>query len=153
MRQPRKMQGAFQRDMTAWGDIITLDHMVDSGDGSFASSVTGDSVALVVKDVWSGLLHCFPCRSKSADDTYGSLLHFIGRRTVTQAYADNSPEIKFGMQGSSNSTRKFLARCTSNQQHRREDQSGCAGYDSYGFSPCGYPSVLLAVRGADSLLQ
>ena len=76
------------------GDIITLDHMIDSGDGSFASSVTGDTVALVIKDLWSGLFNCIPCRSKSADNTYQGLLRFTGRRTVGQAYADNSPEIK-----------------------------------------------------------
>ena len=94
MKQPRKFQGAFQRELTAWGDIITLDHMIDSGDGSFASSVTGDTVALVVKGLWSGLFTCVPYRSKNADNTYQGLLRFIGRRTVCQAYADNSPERK-----------------------------------------------------------
>lgn len=68
--------------------------MIDSGDGTFASSVTGDCVALVMKDIWSGLLERHPCRTKSADDTYIGLSHFIGWRAVGQAYADNSPEIR-----------------------------------------------------------
>ena len=93
MKQPRSFKGAFDREVKEWGYILTMDHLV-SIDKELTVGVTGDIDALVVKDIYSSLKHCYPSATKDADTTALNIRHFIGRRTIAMVYSDGSGELK-----------------------------------------------------------
>ena len=55
LKQPRKFVGAFQRELKSWGDIVTFDHLSAPEDNELAMGVGGETNALVIKDLYSGL--------------------------------------------------------------------------------------------------
>ena len=56
-------------------------------------SITEDRDALTIKDIWSGLKHCYPAKDKTHQETIRHMKHFIGDRPVRRVYSDNSGEI------------------------------------------------------------
>ena len=55
--------------------------------------VTGDRDAFMVKDIYSGLKHLYPTKTKNAEDTQVALQNFIGMRGAKMLYSDRSGEI------------------------------------------------------------
>ena len=90
MRSPRKFRGAFRNEAAYWGHHVTADHvslcLADS-------SITSDTYAFVITDVWSGLAHCYPVVDKSAAETTMKIREFCGDRRIFRFYSDNSGEI------------------------------------------------------------
>ena len=55
--------------------------------------ITGGRDAFMVKDLYSGLKHLYPTKSKHAEDTQLALQNFIGARGSKMLYSDRSGEI------------------------------------------------------------
>ena len=92
LKQPRKFAGAFDRELKAWGDILTFDHMSAPEKNELAMGITGDTNAFVVKDLFSGLTGIYPAPWKDGYTVEVALRHFIGRRRIGQVYCDNAFE-------------------------------------------------------------
>ena len=91
MRNARKLKGSFVSTATAWGEHLTADHITSLNDNMLG--VTGDRDAFVVKDVFTGLKHLYPTKSKHAVDTEQSLQQFIGNRSAKMLYCDRAGAI------------------------------------------------------------
>ena len=76
MRNKRKLHGSFKGLADAWGDHLTADHITSQKDAMLG--ITGDRDAFMVKDLYSGLKHLYPTKSKNAEDTQLALQNFIG---------------------------------------------------------------------------
>ena len=61
--------------------------------------VSGDRGVYAIKDMWSGLKHLYPVKTKSAEDTLEAARMFVGIRDVGIMYSDNSQEIKLSNKG------------------------------------------------------
>ena len=90
--QARKKGGSSTIVSKAFGDHITVDHIItrDLRDHGFQD----ERVALVVKDVFTKFRYVYPSPTKSSDQCYEDLLHFLGQEdTVGVFYSDNAPEL------------------------------------------------------------
>ena len=56
--------------------------------------LTDDQDALTIKDVYSGLRHCYPWPSKNKGDAYDAMQNFTEGRVVSQWYSDRSGELE-----------------------------------------------------------
>ena len=94
--QARKRGGSSRIQSKAFGDHITIDHVVtrDLRDHGLES----EKVALVVEDVFSKLRYVYPSPAKEADQCHEDLQHFlqVGDK-VGVVYSDNAPELKDGV--------------------------------------------------------
>jgi hypothetical protein len=91
-KEKSRIRGSFKRELSAWGDVITADHL-DSKRASMMG-LSGEKEALVIKDVWSKLKHIVPVATKNAEDTEMAIREFVGDRPVKLFYSDASGEIK-----------------------------------------------------------
>ena len=91
--QARKRGGSSTIKSESYGDHITIDHVItrdlkDQGIGD-------ERVALVVKDVFSSFRYIYPSATKSSDQCYEDLQHYLGAEdTVGTVYSDNAPELR-----------------------------------------------------------
>jgi hypothetical protein len=90
MKEKYSRRGAFRRQLTKWGELITFDHMY-SGSHK-AIGMKGEKEALVIKDVFTGMLHVYPVMSRWSGWVISSLQEFTGTRKVHMIYSDNAPE-------------------------------------------------------------
>ena len=77
-RQRRRSLGenrAVRNNAKDFGDVITMDH-IDS-DGELGVSLSGNSVALVVRGIAAGWLDGYPAGSKRAEDVVSALQNFV----------------------------------------------------------------------------
>ena len=77
-RQCRRSLGenrAVRHNAKNFGDVITMDHIDSTGD--LGISLSGNSVALVVRDIATGWLDGYPAGSKSAQDVVSALQNFV----------------------------------------------------------------------------
>ena len=88
MRKGKLFVGSYGRKLDKWGQCITCDHIVSKKDKML--SITEDRDALTIKDIWSGLKHCYPAKDKTHQETLRHMKHFIGDRPVRRVYSDNS---------------------------------------------------------------
>ena len=84
-------RGRMRRKPKFRGQHLTADHITSIKDNLLGA--TGDRNALVIKDIYSGLKHVYPARTKDADETTTAIRHFIGDRGARRLYSDNSGEI------------------------------------------------------------
>ena len=91
MRKKPRFKGSFQNTATFWGQHLTADHITSVKDSMLG--VTGDKNAFVIKDLYSGLKHLYPTKTKDAEETEASIRHFAGDRGIRKLYSDNSGEI------------------------------------------------------------
>ena len=74
-----------------FGEIVTADHIVL---GETDMGGAGERAALVVRDLATGWISCYPLPNKSADSARNALDLFEGPRRVVQLfYSDNAPEL------------------------------------------------------------
>ena len=93
-RQCRRVKDPEDHSIKAvsFGDLITADHVVTIDPE--ASSVDGDSYAVVMLDVATGWLGCYPTASKSGEDATRALQDFVGSGDkVGSFYSDNAEEL------------------------------------------------------------
>ena len=88
--KPRQA-GAFQRELKGWGSLVTGDHLV--GTKEQMQGLTDDQDALTIKDVYSGLKHCYTLPLKTKEDAYDAMQNFTEGRMVSQWYSDRSGEL------------------------------------------------------------
>jgi len=101
----------------AFGDLITGDHIVTID--KMDRSIDGKRDAVVIYDVATLYLDCFPTGSRSAEETLQALNHFIGpKEKVTMFYSDAAREL--------NSAAKTLGICNSQSTPGRPESNGLA---------------------------
>ena len=76
-----------------FGDVITTDHL--SSDGEVGESLSGNTTALIVRDVATGWLEAYPAGSKCAEEGVASLQHFVSHaERVGHIASDDAHEYK-----------------------------------------------------------
>ena len=88
MRNKRKLHGSFRGLSEVWGDSLK-DSML---------GVSGDRDAFMVNDLYSGLKHLYPTKTKNAEDTQVALQNFIGKRGGEDAVLGSFRRNQCGMQ-------------------------------------------------------
>ena len=66
---------AERRNAKNFGDVITMGHIDSTGD--LGISLSGNSAALVVRDIATGWLDGYPAGSKSTEDVVSALQNFV----------------------------------------------------------------------------
>ena len=87
--QARKTGGSSTIYSKAFADHITVDHIItaDAKDYGFQE----ETVAHVVKDVYSKFRYVYPSKTKSCEQCYEDMLHFLGvDDEVKVIYSDNA---------------------------------------------------------------
>ena len=89
----RKRGGSSTIESKAFGDHITIDHVVTRDLRDYG--LENEKVAFVVKDVFSKFRYVYPSPTKEADQCHEDLQHFlqVGDK-VGVVYSDNAPELK-----------------------------------------------------------
>ena len=95
-RQCRRAPGesrAVRHNAEVFGDVITMDHIDSSGEGG--ASISGNTYALIVRDIATGWLDAYPAGSKCAEDVVQSLQHFAAATDkVGYVASDDAPEYR-----------------------------------------------------------
>eukprot|EP00439_Symbiodinium_sp_Y106_P028636 s8279_g3.t1 len=92
--QARKTGGSSTIYSKAFADRITVDHIItaDAKDYGFQE----ETVAHVVKDVYSKFRYVYPSKTKSGEQCYEDMLHFLGvDDEVKVIYSDNALEFDY----------------------------------------------------------
>ena len=56
--------------------------------------INGETCALVILDVATDFIECYPTKQKSADEAYSAMDEFEGpTRVVVRFHSDNAPEL------------------------------------------------------------
>ena len=76
MKNLRKYAGAFSRPLKQFGDITPMDHC-SFYDAGRQYALNGNTVALVVRDVYSTFGSVYPASSKNMEETTMALRSFI----------------------------------------------------------------------------
>ena len=63
MKEKYARRGAFKRDLSAWGDLLTCDHVHAWSSGTVGAD--GEKYAFVVRDVWSRFLMTYAVSKKN----------------------------------------------------------------------------------------
>ena len=83
----------MRHDAKTFGEVITMDHV--SSDGELGQSTSGNTTALIVRDVATGWLDAYPAGSKLAEEVVASLQHFVSHaEKVGYIASDGAPEYK-----------------------------------------------------------
>ncbi len=77
MRKLARRKVKRELEATRFGEKLTAEHIIAKGDNSRA--VSGDEVALAIKDMATGFIDCIPAGEKDATATFESLRMFLGR--------------------------------------------------------------------------
>ena len=87
MRHFRSKSGAFQREVKTFGDLITFDLVEAAGDAE-----NNDKYVMIIRDIYTGIIMCYPIGRKNTVTAINSIQHFAGRRKSKQVYSDDAPE-------------------------------------------------------------
>ena len=82
---------AFRRELKRFGQLVTCDRMISKA--LRIRGLRGECNAHTVKDVYSGMIMCYPLLTKSAEEATESLKDFKGGRKVDVVYSDNAGEL------------------------------------------------------------
>jgi hypothetical protein len=89
MKEKYSKRGAFKRNLDRWGEIITFDYLYSGSQR--AAGLHGEKECLVIKDLWSGMIHAYPTDTRLSLRVVECLKSFTGKRKIHQAYSDNAP--------------------------------------------------------------
>ena len=90
--QARRKSGSSKIHSKAFGDHITVDHIITK----FAKEFQEETVAHVVKDVCSKFRFAYPAASKSGEQCHEDMLHFLAvDDEVKVLYSDNALEFDY----------------------------------------------------------
>ena len=88
----KKVPLAERAEAENFGDLVTGDHIVSLGQVDV--SVDGKRDAVVLYDVASGYLECFPTVTKNADETIQAIQHFTGpKHGIAHFHTDVASEL------------------------------------------------------------
>jgi hypothetical protein len=88
-----RVDGSTTVDAEKFGDLITADHLVLHRDNE--QEIDDARLALVVKDVATDFVFCYPSGRKTKDECYAALTHFTSRADeIGTFYSDNAPELE-----------------------------------------------------------
>ena len=93
MAAKRHFRGSFKRVLKRWGEIVTADHLVNNKKGK-KHGVRGFKNAVNIKDLWSGLINCYPVKNKGHEEARKAFKMFCGGRKIQRIYSDNAGELK-----------------------------------------------------------
>ena len=65
----------MRHNAKVFGDVITMDHL--SSDGEVGMSLSGNTTALIVRDVFTGWLNGYPAGSTCTEEVIYALQHFV----------------------------------------------------------------------------
>jgi RNA:NAD 2'-phosphotransferase (TPT1/KptA family) len=89
----RKIPLAERAKAEEFGDLITGDHIVSLD--SIDVSIDGKKDAMVIYDVATGYIDCYPTSSRSANEAIGALQHFLGpKQSLGEFYSDAASELR-----------------------------------------------------------
>ncbi len=91
MKQAYSKRGAFARETSKFGGIVTCDHMYSAR--AQMRGFHSEKNALTVKDVHTGMIFAYPVENKSQEHMIDALKHFAGRMRILNVYSDNVPEL------------------------------------------------------------
>ena len=93
MQKPaRKSHRAPDKRPTKFGELVTADQIICGSD--LDKGIRGETCLLVILDVATDWLECYPLKTKHADSIYESLYKFEGKeRVVMRFYSDRAPEL------------------------------------------------------------
>jgi hypothetical protein len=92
MKNLRKYAGAFSRPLQHFGGIIIMDHC-SFYDAGVQYALNGNTVALVVRDVYSTFGAVYPARTKNMEEATMALKSSVGDATAKRFYSDNAGEL------------------------------------------------------------
>ena len=73
-----------------FGDLVTADYVISDRKGK-----GGETVAIVIKDVWSGWSECTPLKARTEGNTFAAMRDFVGiREKVRMFHSDDARELK-----------------------------------------------------------
>ncbi len=90
MKEKYSRRKTFKRELTEWGETITCDHVYSGSET--ALGFEGETETFIIKDLWSGLIHCYPVPTKAAAYVIHCIQQFVGKRRVQTLYSDNAAE-------------------------------------------------------------
>jgi hypothetical protein len=90
MKENYSRRRTFKRELTKWGETITCDHVYSGSET--ALGFEGETETFIIKDLWSGLIHCFPCPTKATTYVIHCIQQLVGKRQVQTLYSDNAAE-------------------------------------------------------------
>ncbi len=88
MKDKYRMRKTFKSELTAWGETITCDHVYSASES--ALGLDGEAGTLIIKDLWSGLILCFPVPTKAATYVVHCIKQLVGNRRLETLYSDNA---------------------------------------------------------------
>ena len=84
--------GLARSQTTRFGEVFTLDHIVNRGEGEVVGC-KGKRDAVILTDLWSDYMLVIPVGGKSAEQAYEALREFRGTTYPQRVHTDNSPEL------------------------------------------------------------
>ena len=90
-RQVCHRTGPFHREAKAWGDIVTADHI---GCRRYEMiGINDERQALVVRDIYFGMIQVYPVYSNSTETTVDALHRYKGAHAIKLFYSDGAREL------------------------------------------------------------
>ena len=76
MRQARHYKGSFENESTRWGSHLAADFITTTGGG--LKGLKGYRHIFVIGDLWSGLWHAYPTKTRQTEDVAACFQEFCG---------------------------------------------------------------------------
>ena len=83
-------RGAFKRDVSKWGDLVTFD-FIDTGPMR-SHGFSSDREILIVKDVATAVIGAYVTTDRSQESVIDAMTKFVGDYKVKMAYSDRASE-------------------------------------------------------------
>ena len=112
-RRQRRDEADTQR---TFGELVNADHIIAPSAESMG--LTGERDASVIVDRYSDYKDCFPEQPKSAEDTLGALLEFLGKTRPKYIHTDAAPEL-------TNAVKSLQAAHGRSRPYRHQSNSYC----------------------------
>ncbi len=91
MQERPHKRGAFRRELAAWGDLLTADHITATSRDMLG--VHGQPQAFTILDVWTRMKAIYPLPDKTTESPAMAIRDFTGGVFVKQLYSDGADEI------------------------------------------------------------
>eukprot|EP00971_Amphidinium_carterae_P140703 2788424-Amphidinium_carterae.1 len=92
MRSPRTSGSELYKSAKKFGDVVTVDHAI--AQSKMDHGIDNEVAMVVILDVYTGWLQCYPVMTKDADEVCNALRDICGPQLVIKTmYSDNAPEL------------------------------------------------------------
>eukprot|EP00971_Amphidinium_carterae_P233962 4642635-Amphidinium_carterae.1 len=91
-RSPHTSGSELYKKAKHFGDVVTVDHAIAMSPADYG--VNGEMAMIVILDVYTRWLQCYPVESKEAEEVCDALRDFSGPYLkIKVMYSDNAPEL------------------------------------------------------------